>query len=51
MAALVFAELSEGRVKKSSLEAIAFAHQLSGAAVIAVVNGIAEDSELTALGN
>lgn len=51
MAALVFAELSEGRVKKSSLEAIAFAHQLSGATVIAVVNGIAEDSELAALGN
>jgi electron transfer flavoprotein alpha subunit len=50
MAALVFVELSEGRIKKSSLEAVAYAHQLSGAPVTAVVTGSASDSELSSLG-
>lgn len=49
MSVLVFAETSEGKVRKSSLEAICYAKALGGP-VTAVVLGPAEGSELQALG-
>jgi electron transfer flavoprotein alpha subunit len=49
MATLVFVETSEGKVRKTSLEAIAYAHQM-GAGVTAIVLGTASASELESLG-
>lgn len=49
MATLVFLETSEGKVRKTSLEAVAYAHQM-GAGVTAIVLGTASSSELESLG-
>ncbi|UXE67746.1 MAG: electron transfer flavoprotein subunit alpha/FixB family protein [Chryseotalea sp. WA131a] len=49
MATLVFVETSEGKVRKTSLEAVAYAHQM-GAGVTAIVLGTASSSELESLG-
>lgn len=49
MATLAFVELAEGKVKKTSLEAVAYAAAL-GSEVVAVVAGSAEASELEGLG-
>lgn len=49
MTTLVFIETSEGKVKKSSLEAVCYAKAMGGK-VIAIVLGIAEASELHQIG-
>jgi electron transfer flavoprotein alpha subunit len=49
MATLVFVETSEGKVRKTSLEAVAYAHQM-GAGVTAILLGTASSSELESLG-
>lgn len=49
MATLVFVETSEGKVRKTSLEAVAYAHQMGGG-VTAIVLGTASASELESLG-
>lgn len=49
MAILVFVECSEGKVKKTSIEAIAYGHALGGP-VTAIVLGEVEKSELEVLG-
>lgn len=49
MTALVFIETSDGKVKKSSLEAVCYAKAMGGK-VIAIVLGIAEASELQQIG-
>ncbi|HEY5691744.1 MAG TPA: electron transfer flavoprotein subunit alpha/FixB family protein [Cyclobacteriaceae bacterium] len=49
MAILVFAESAEGKIKKTSLEAVAYAHGM-GDKVSAVVMGAVEQSELEGLG-
>lgn len=49
MAILVFAESAEGKIKKTSLEAVAYAHGM-GDKVTAVVMGAVEQSELEGLG-
>ena len=54
MSILVYIEHSEGKVKKTSLEAVAFAHahavQTGGEPVVAVALGTIESSELAAVG-
>jgi electron transfer flavoprotein alpha subunit len=49
MASLVFVESAEGKIKKSSLEAVVYAHALGGP-VTAVAVGTVEAAELEALG-
>ena len=49
MAVLVFVENAEGKVKKTSLEAVAYAHAL-GKGVTVVAMGTIDDSELAAVG-
>jgi electron transfer flavoprotein alpha subunit len=49
MATLVFVEVSDGKVRKTSLEALAYAHQM-GAGVTAIVMGTVSASELETLG-
>jgi electron transfer flavoprotein alpha subunit len=49
MAILVFVESAEGKIKKTSLEAIAYAHAM-GDSVTAIALGEAEKSELASLG-
>lgn len=49
MATLVFVETAEGKVRKTSLEAVAYAH-LMGAGVTAIVLGTTSQSELESLG-
>jgi electron transfer flavoprotein alpha subunit len=49
MAALVFVETGEGKIRKTSLEAVAYAH-LMGGGVTAIVLGTASQSELESLG-
>ncbi len=49
MSTLVFIEISEGKVRKSSLEAVCFAHAM-GSPVTAVVLGPADSAELQSLG-
>ena len=49
MAILVFAESAEGKIKRTSLEAVAFAHGM-GDKVSVVVMGAVEQSELEGLG-
>lgn len=49
MATLVFVETSEGKVRKTSLEAVAYAHQMGGG-VTAIVLGTASAGELESLG-
>lgn len=49
MATLVFVETGDGKVRKSSLEAVAYAHQM-GSGVTALVLGSASASELETLG-
>ncbi len=49
MAVLVFVELGEGKVRKSSLEAVAYAH-LMGGGVTAIALGTVAASELESLG-
>ena len=49
MAVLVFIEVGEGKVRKSSLEAVAYAH-LMGGGVTAIVLGTIATSELELLG-
>ena len=46
---LVFVETGEGKVRKSSLEAITYAH-LMGGEVSAIVLGTAQSAELELLG-
>ncbi len=46
---LVFVETSEGKPRKTSLEAVTYAH-LMGGTVTAIVLGAADDSELQAIG-
>ncbi len=53
MAVLVYAEISDGEVKKSSYEAVSYAAELAkatGAAVVAVVLGTASQEALDSLG-
>ncbi len=49
MAVLVFVEVGEGKVRKSSLEAVAYAH-LMGGGVTAIALGTVASSELESLG-
>lgn len=49
MTSLVFIETSEGKVRKTSLEAIAYAHAMGGV-VTAIVLGSADAAELQSLG-
>ena len=49
MPILVFVESAEGKIKKTSLEAVAYAHAMGGP-VIAIALGAAEKSELENLG-
>ncbi len=49
MPILVFVESAEGKIKKTSLEAIAYAHAMGGP-VTAIALGTVEQSELEALG-
>jgi electron transfer flavoprotein alpha subunit len=49
MAALVFVETGEGKIRKTSLEAVAYAH-LMGGGVTAIVLGSANQAELESLG-
>jgi electron transfer flavoprotein alpha subunit len=49
MVSLVFVETGEGKVRKTSLEALAYAHQMGGG-VTAIVLGTANQSELESLG-
>lgn len=49
MATLVFVESAEGKIKSTSLEAVAYAHAL-GAGVTAIALGTVDKSELEALG-
>ncbi len=49
MTSLVFVETSEGKVRKTSLEAIAYAHAMGGS-VTAIVLGSADAAELQSLG-
>jgi electron transfer flavoprotein alpha subunit len=49
MAILVFVESAEGKIKKTSIEAVAYAHALGGA-VTAIALGAVEKAELEALG-
>lgn len=46
---LVFAESGEGKIRKTSLEAVAYAHAMGGT-VIAIALGAVEKSELESLG-
>ena len=54
MSILVYIEHAEGKVKKTSLEAVSFAHALSAKTgegdVIAVALGSVESSELASVG-
>lgn len=49
MTSLIFIETSEGKVRKTSLEAIAYAHAMGGS-VTAIVLGTADADELQSLG-
>ncbi len=49
MSTLVFIETSEGKIRKSSLEAVCYAHAMGGS-VTAVVLGPADSSEVHSLG-
>ncbi len=49
MSILVFLESAEGKIKKTSLEAVVYAHAMGGL-VTAIVLGSAEKSELDAIG-
>ena len=49
MVTLVFVECADGKVKKTSIEAVAFAHAMGGQVVAIALSG-AEKSELQALG-
>jgi electron transfer flavoprotein alpha subunit len=49
MAALVFVETSDGKVKKTSLEAVAYAHAMGGE-VTAIALGTADKAELESIG-
>ena len=49
MAILVFVESAEGKIKKTSIEAVAYAHAMGGP-VTAIALGAAEKNELEALG-
>ncbi|AYB33285.1 electron transfer flavoprotein subunit alpha/FixB family protein [Chryseolinea soli] len=49
MAILVFVESAEGKIKKTSIEAVAYAHALGGP-VTAIALGAVEKAELEALG-
>lgn len=50
MSTLVFIETSEGKIRKSSLEAVCYAHAMGGS-VTAVVLGPADAKEVQSLGN
>lgn len=50
MAILVFVESSEGKIKKSSIEAVCYAHAMGGP-VTAIALGSVDAAELAALGN
>jgi electron transfer flavoprotein alpha subunit len=50
MSTLVFIEISEGKIRKSSLEAVCYAHAMGGS-VTAVVLGPADASEVQSLAN
>ncbi|MCX8492578.1 MAG: electron transfer flavoprotein subunit alpha/FixB family protein, partial [Cyclobacteriaceae bacterium] len=50
MAVLVFVEAGEGKVRKTSLEAIAYAHALKAGEVIAVAMGTIDAGELSSVG-
>jgi len=50
MSTLVFIETSEGKIRKSSLEAVCYAHAMGGS-VTAVVLGPADEAEVKSLGN
>lgn len=49
MSTLVFVEVSEGKVRKSSLEAICYAHAMGGSVTV-IALGAADANELAALG-
>jgi len=49
MSTLVFVETSEGKIRKSSIEAVCYAHAMGGA-VTAVVLGPADSTEVQSLG-
>ena len=50
MSTLVFIETSEGKIRKSSLEAVCYAHAMGGSSVTAVVLGPTDISEVQSLG-
>ncbi len=50
MSTLVFIETSEGKIRKSSLEALCYAHAMGGSSVTAVVLGPTDISEVQSLG-
>jgi len=50
MSIVVFVEIAEGKIRKSSLEAVSYAHAMGGP-VTAVVLGPADSSEVQSLGN
>lgn len=50
MAILVFVESAEGKIKKTSVEAVSYAHAIGGGGVTALVLGSIEKSELEILG-
>lgn len=49
MSSIVFIEISEGKIRKSSLEAVCYAHAMGGS-VTAVVLGPADSAEVQSLG-
>ncbi|HNP08103.1 MAG TPA: electron transfer flavoprotein subunit alpha/FixB family protein, partial [Cyclobacteriaceae bacterium] len=49
MAILVFVESAEGKIKKTSLEAVAFAHAMGGP-VTAIALGSIDKAELESIG-
>lgn len=50
MAILVFVESAEGKIKKTSLEAVSYAYAMGGGPVVAIALGAVEKSELEGLG-
>lgn len=50
MAILVFVEVADGKIRKSSLEAVCYAHAMGGS-VTAIVLGPADAAEVKSLGS
>ncbi len=50
MSVLVFIEVGEGKIRKTSLEAVAYANALKAGEVVAVALGSIEAAELASVG-